>query len=135
MVVFEAVRAEWLAKGLDAVLPNGIYWGDPPQGTPVPYCEFSVMAVTDDFYSNNSVYRGYPVQFKVHDLDQDKAGRLVDLVSNAMEDCVMALPLGEGSVYDVSRSSVAYTRTDETTWAAAVAVTPRRCAPRTRGRH
>ena len=132
MAVFEALKDIWVETGCDEVVPNGIYWGDAPAGTGFPYCEFSSGGVQDAGNSNKTLYRDYPVQFKVNDLDQAAAGALVDEVANRLAEYLPALPVGEGRLTKVPRGPVTYLRNDEKSWSAVVQFTYGRNVPRTR---
>ncbi len=135
MAVFEAIKTTWVAAGLNAVVPNGIFWGEATRTTLTPYALFDVIGVAGTGMSNRSAYRNYSFQFKIVHTSQANAGYLMDQVINALEDTPVALAAGQGRVFRASRGSLRFVRHDETRWACMVDLTLGRNVPRTRPSH
>jgi hypothetical protein len=134
LAVFEAVKRRWLDRGLDQVVPNGVFWPDAAPTTPMPYCLFGSLAVATAGYSSQGKYRTYTMTFKVYATDQASACDLADAVAREMEDAPLLLSgPDDGQVFAVDSGPLRFDKEDEGVYWALAEVSARRHLPRTRG--
>jgi hypothetical protein len=131
LALCEAFKREWLARGFDKLLPNGIYWGEALRNTKMPYAIFDLISVRRTGRSNQSRYLDASIQVKIYHRALDQAGAILDQIGGILDgDSELTMPSGEGMVIAFDEDTVSYTREEEGVWFAMADFMIRRVVPR-----
>ena len=100
-----AIRAAFTASApLTAAFPGGLWLGEAPEGTAMPYVvQTTVAAPLTSGYGGRRYADGVVIDFAAYGDDHDAVGAAMDTLTGVFDDAL--LPLATGTMFDTRRTA------------------------------